>query len=284
MSTGSFEPAALDNRCRSAILAPMHVEPEKFQRIVRDTFVAQAEHHEVLGSTNDLARQYAQDGAERRLPLLILAEGQTAGRGRGSNRWWTGRGSLAFSLLLPARAIPHEQTRPPLSGPPLGGLAAAVAVVEAVQPLLSQQSASVHWPNDVYVGERKLAGILIEVLADRRYVLGMGLNANNSSDEAPPELRQKVVALCDLMGRPVDRIELLTAILQRLEKQLETMAHQPQEVARQANRLCGQRGQTLSLRTGTETTTGRCLGIGDDGGLLLETDAGKKTFYTGTLH
>ncbi len=262
----------------------MHVEPEKIQLIVRDTFVAQAEHHEVLGSTNDLAKQYAQDGVERRLPLLILADRQTAGRGRGSNRWWTGRGSLAFSLLLPARAIPHEQTRPPLSGPPLGGLAAAVAVVEAVQPLLSEQIASVHWPNDVYVGERKLAGILIEVLADRRHVLGIGLNTNNSSADAPPELRQKVVALCDLIGRPVDRIEVLTAILQRLEKQFETMAHRPQEVARQANRLCAQAGKTLSLQTGTDTTTGRCLGIADDGGLLLETERGRRTFYTGTLH
>ncbi len=257
----------------------MHAEPEKFQLIVRDTFVAQAEHHEVLGSTNDLARQYAQDGTERRLPLLILADRQTAGRGRGSNRWWTGRGSLAFSLLLPAESIAHNQTQPSLAG-----LAAAVAIVEAVQPLLSEQNVGVHWPNDVYVGERKLAGILIEVLADRRHVLGMGLNTNNSSVEAPPELRQKVVALCDLIGQSVNRIEVLTAILQRLEKQLETMAHSPQEVARQANRLCAQTGKTLSLQTGTATTTGRCLGIGDDGGLLLETDTGQKTFYTGTLH
>ncbi len=257
----------------------MQAEPEKIQLLVRDTFIAQAEHHEVLGSTNDLARERAQDGDERRLPLLILADRQTAGRGRGANRWWTGRGSLAFSLLLPAEAIPAEQT--PL---PLIGLAAAVAVVEAVRPLLSQQIAGVHWPNDVYVGQRKLAGILIEVLADRRHVLGIGLNANNCSGEAPQELRQKVVALCDLVGRPVDRIDVLTALLQELEKQLDVLTRASREVARHADRLCGQKGETLTLRMGKDSATGRCLGIADDGGLLLETENGRRSFYTGTLN
>ncbi|MEA1951537.1 MAG: biotin--[acetyl-CoA-carboxylase] ligase [Planctomycetota bacterium] len=257
----------------------MQPDQQNLQQIVRHTFVAQAEHHEELGSTNDLARQYVHDDADRSLPLLILADRQTAGRGRGSNRWWTGPGSLAFSLLLPESAIPQDQTRPPMAG-----LAAAVALVDTVAPLLPQQSASVHWPNDVYVGQRKLAGILIEVLADRRHVLGIGLNANNRIDDAPPELRQKVVALRDLVGRPVERIELLTTIMQRLQEQLETLVHRPEEIARRANRLCGQTGQTLTLRTGTQTTTGRCLGIAEDGGLLLETDAGRKEFYTGTLY
>ena len=129
-----------------------------------------------------------------------------------------------------------------------------------------------------------MAGILVEVLADRRQVLGIGLNINNTTTDAPRELRQKVVALCDLLGHPLDRIDVLVALLQQLEKHLETLSHSPQEIARRANRLCGQKGKALTLKTGKAATTGRCLGIADDGGMLLETKHGRKTFYTGTLH
>ena len=68
-------------------------------RILRETFVVEAEHREELGSTNDRALERAKQGATH-LPLLVIADRQTAGRGRGGNRWWTGPGSLAFSLLL----------------------------------------------------------------------------------------------------------------------------------------------------------------------------------------
>ena len=244
------------------------------ERIISETFVARAEHHAVLGSTNDLARQY--NGS--RLPLLIIADRQTAGRGRGTNRWWTGEGSLAFSLLLPVDMFPADQTHPPLAG-----LAAAVAIVEAVEPLIHDQGASIHWPNDVYVGDRKLAGILIEVLSDRRHVLGIGLNANNSSREAPVELRQKAVALRDLIGRPLDRTDVLIALLSRLEKQLDRLAESPAKVAQEAGRLCGQVGQSLVIKMGTKTERGRCLGIADDGGLMLATPDGQRTFHSGTL-
>ena len=245
------------------------------ERIIRETFVARAEHHAVLGSTNDLARQHN----DSRLPLLIIADRQTAGRGRGANRWWTGEGSLAFSLLLPADMFPSGQTRPPLAG-----LAAAVAIVEVVEPLIPGQSVSIHWPNDVYVGDRKLAGILVEVLSDRRHVLGIGLNTNNATSEAPVELRKKVVTLRDLIGRPLDRADVLIGLLGRLEKQLDRLAERPVEVAREAGRLCGQVGQSLLIKMGTKTERGRCLGIADDGGLMLAAADGPRTFHSGTLH
>ena len=77
-------------------------------RILRETFVVEVEHHDELGSTNDRAMQRAKQGASR-LPLLVIADRQTAGRGRGGNRWWTGPGSLAFSLLLESAAVESEE-------------------------------------------------------------------------------------------------------------------------------------------------------------------------------
>ena len=99
-------------------------------RVLRETTIARAEHHPALASTNDRAAECAAQGVKD-LPLVVVADQQTAGRGRGSNRWWTGPGGLAFSLLVDAETVAADAERSPLVS-----LAAAVAVVEAVAPLL----------------------------------------------------------------------------------------------------------------------------------------------------
>ncbi len=103
--------------------------------LIRRTFVARVEHHATLSSTNDRARACAAEGLGP-LPLLIVADEQTAGRGRGENRWWTGRGSLACSLLVDHDALEIDRHR----SSPLVALATAVAIVETVAPLLADQT------------------------------------------------------------------------------------------------------------------------------------------------
>ena len=76
-------------------------------RILRETFVVEVEQHAELASTNDRAAQRAKQGAKK-LPLLVISDRQTAGRGRGGNRWWTGAGSLAFSLLFDSAAFENN--------------------------------------------------------------------------------------------------------------------------------------------------------------------------------
>ena len=106
--------------------------PLDIDRILRETFVARAEYHPSIGSTNDRAAECAAQGAGE-MPLLVVADRQTAGRGRGANRWWTGPGALAFSLLVDGRTVGADGGRSPLVA-----LAAAVAVVDAVAPLLPE--------------------------------------------------------------------------------------------------------------------------------------------------
>src|SRR5438876_5258620 len=94
-------------------------------RLLAKTFLAGAEQHDVLSSTNDYARELP---AEAPLPHLILAAEQTAGRGRGANAWWTGRGSLAMSLVIDPAA--HRVRRQDVL---LVSLASGVALVETAR-------------------------------------------------------------------------------------------------------------------------------------------------------
>src|SRR5487761_503549 len=161
--------------------------------------VDRLEYHESLTSTNDYLREVAAR-VPRTENMLVVADRQTAGRGRGGNRWWTAPGSLAASLLFdPAARQIARRNFPMLS------LAAAVALIETVGPLVGQEEIGLHWPNDVFVAGRKLAGILVEALPDGKHILGIGCNVNNSLAQAPGELQAIATSLADLSGRTQHR-------------------------------------------------------------------------------
>ncbi len=254
---------------------PVSIDAE---RLLRATFVARIEHHATLGSTNDRAAQAAAEGAQE-LPLLVVADQQTAGRGRGGHRWWTGPGGLAVSLLLG----PEQFSAPIRSRAPLAALAAAVAVAESVAPVLPGHQVGLAWPNDVLVCPRKLAGILIEALADGRHIVGIGINTNNSLADAPPELGERAATLRDLTGRPQDQTQILIGLLGRLERNFAGLGSDGAGIAARADALCVQRGRTLCVQQGQRTLTGICRGIAPDGALRLETATGQQRLYSGVL-
>jgi BirA family biotin operon repressor/biotin-[acetyl-CoA-carboxylase] ligase len=266
-------------------------------RILRETFVVEVEHHDELGSTNDRAMQRAKQGASR-LPLLVIADRQTAGRGRGGNRWWTGPGSLAFSLLLESAAVASKadtssltmgrqfncrpnnlNCRPNI----LISLAAGVAVAETVEPLLKSNEIGIRWPNDVIAAGRKLAGVLIEVLPDGHAVVGIGINTNDSMAEVPAELLSFATTMLELSGARQDHAEILIALLNRLERHIVTLKRDPDEIAARADALCLQRGKPIALQHGRQSIAGLCRGIAPDGALLLETPDGLRSYYSGTI-
>lgn len=244
-------------------------------RLRRSGWLATVEYHESLGSTNDRARELP---SETVLPALVVAGTQTAGRGRGENRWWTGRGALAFSLALDPQSVGlSPQLLPRLS------LASAAAVVEAIGPWLPPGRLGMRWPNDVYFDQQKLSGVLVEQPSPGRTVIGIGLNVNNSLAEAPPEVREVAASLIDLTGREHDGTELLLATLAALEGHLRELAHDPIGYGRRFHDLCLQIGQELTVDAGRDRIRGVCEGVSADGALRLLTPSGRRQIYGGVV-
>lgn len=236
-----------------------------------------------LPSTNDHALELAaEDHAE--LPLLVLTETQTAGRGRGANRWWAAPGALTCSVLIEM----HPASLPAQSRPKVS-LTAGLAVCEALRELLRKQKASpqigLKWPNDVLLSGRKVCGILVEASSARadRLVIGIGLNVNNSLTQAPAELQQTATALVDVIHTPLDLTDTLIEVLQQLAAGLHMLTAADEALFECFKHYCVLQGRRVCLDLGTRQVVGLCLGIDPDGALVVDTDFGPQRFFSGVV-
>ncbi len=186
-------------------------------------------------------------------------------------------GGLAFTLLADTQSWEFPRERLAMTA-----LAAGIAVVDAIVPRLSGQRAGLHWPNDVYVEGRKLAGILVEVPVEGRLVVGVGVNTNCRIADAPADLAARVTTLIDLRGEVQDHTSLLVDWLAAWEEWAGRLRANPDEVGHRADQLCLQRDMPVRIRQGTEFHEGRCLGIAPWGAIRLEAQEGVREFYSGT--
>ncbi|HSV86678.1 MAG TPA: biotin--[acetyl-CoA-carboxylase] ligase [Levilinea sp.] len=173
--------------------------------------VPELRYFDSTGSTNDEALRWAEQGAPD--GALVVADTQTAGRGRMDRRWVTRPGvALAFSLVL--RPTPAEAGALGLFSP-LGALAVAAALIENYG-----LAAQVKWPNDVLLKHRKLCGILVEAVwmgsVARNVVIGIGVNVARHAVPPDDEVIFPATSVEDVLGKPVDRLELLREILEKL--------------------------------------------------------------------
>ena len=249
-----------------------------FSRLRRETWLKHVENHESIGSTNDRGMRLA---AESGLPCpaLVIAERQTAGRGRGARRWESGFGALTFSLILDRPAsLPRERTS-------LVSLIAGLAIREAIAGVARGSLVQVKWPNDVYLAGKKVAGILAETssAAPDRLVVGIGINVNNSLDDAPLEIQRRGISLVDHLEGRVEPTDLLVRLFVELELSVDRLAKIGGINVDCWRPHCLLTGRDISIRTGSATLTGRCLGVGVDGAIHLESDQGVIPVYAGEI-
>jgi BirA family biotin operon repressor/biotin-[acetyl-CoA-carboxylase] ligase len=224
-----------------------------------------------VDSTNRVLARLADRGAAE--GTVVLAEAQTAGRGRHGSQWFSPEGAnLYASVLFHPRIAPREL--------PMFAPIASLALAEAVW--LEGAPALIKWPNDVVVRGRKLGGVLVQapVISGRHayVILGIGVNLNVQPAELAAGLgatAEGAVSLQEILGREVERNAFAATLLNRLEKWHHTfLTWGPAAVRAAWQARDALHGRRLEARTDGEGCEGWCRGIDADGSLIVENDAG----------
>lgn len=248
-----------DEEFRSAELQPLQ----------EHAWLSSVEYHREISSTSDRALAWAGDAGSDALltPRLVLAGQQTAGRGRGKNAWWSREGALTFSLVL-------ERTQLGLASEQLPqlSLATALGVCDALVEIFPAGKFQLKWPNDVYLNDRKLAGMLLEAPPARRdrVVVGIGVNVNNSLAAAPEEIRDVATSLVDAAQGEQRLVDVLLAILSALQVRYASLADRTLDLPRAWRERCWLQGEMVEVILGREHITGLCHGLDNDGALLVQ--------------
>jgi len=232
------------------------------------------------------------------LPFVVAADEQTAGRGRQSNTWWTGQGSLALSMLLDAKQYGlTPQVSAQLS------LAIGYAAMQALRLITEETlhksksttqtdttgvdrslpNIEIRWPNDVYVNDRKITGILIEVPNMRHVVIGIGANTNNTVADAPEEIRDRIMTLSDVLGQRIDQSRFIFLLCREIMAILQFFPSQTPQLVEQIERNLYQVGKIVDISRENERITGHCLGLNTDGSLRILTETGEKAVVSGVM-
>ncbi|HVP22647.1 MAG TPA: biotin--[acetyl-CoA-carboxylase] ligase [Conexivisphaerales archaeon] len=232
-------------------------------------------YREQADSTQDMARKAAEGGCED--GTLVVAETQTSGRGRLGRRWDSDRGGLWFTVVIRPRGPPSVVQ--------VYSYMASLSVREAVAELVPERP-WLKWPNDVFIGGRKLSGVLTEVAASTdevRYVLvGVGLNVNNpvgSVGEAYSATSVKEAA-----GRFVDRNDLLASVLSRMNTRYEQCERDgPAAVIGAYRRSCSTIGKKVRVAYGDGSMEGLAVGIDETGALEVRSGGRLTKVHSGDV-
>jgi BirA family biotin operon repressor/biotin-[acetyl-CoA-carboxylase] ligase len=224
-------------------------------------------HFETIASTQSTAKDLAQAGSPE--GTLVIAERQSASYGRLRREWVSPRGGIWFSLILTPVFQPEKV--------PQLNLVLSMAISRSLERLGGGITPAIKWPNDILLNGKKAAGILVEMSAEvgklNWAVAGVGVNANNA---IPPALRDEAVSLAELLGQPVNRPQLVAAILEDIGELYALFTRRGfAPLAEEYNRRCTITGRHVRVRQGREVLDGTVEKIDNEGCLWLRQDGGR---------
>lgn len=203
--------------------------------------------------------------------FCVRAGVQTAGRGRDANLWHSPPGGLwlSFDLHYPMRI-------------PSFALYAGACLHALLQRLFGLPGLRIKWPNDIYLDDKKLAGILCEHKEQlSRYLIGIGVNTNVARDTSLAQYAAAI--LSDHLGFPVSNTLLADLLVQEIERNSGQLKDPASHIA-YVNRWLYGKGRLAQVLAAGETVTGRVAEVASDGSLLLLDAEGKaRGIYTGNL-
>jgi BirA family biotin operon repressor/biotin-[acetyl-CoA-carboxylase] ligase len=246
--------------------------------LVAKTLCEAAVFRRECSSTNDLALKLAPSADP--LPLLVVTDCQTGGRGRGSNTWWAREGALTFSVLLDPSSIGIDS-----SAWPLVSLSTAIAVADTLGEFCATTSVGLKWPNDVHLAGKKVCGILVEPArgVEDRLVIGVGVNVLNSLAGAPEEIQGLATSIVDETGDEYSPGEFLMSLLANLENGLKLLGSGKLDIKSRWAQQCVLAGRPISLESGDHRVEGRCAGVDTTGAILVESEGVTNAWFGGVV-
>lgn len=235
-------------------------------------FAQEVFHFKKAGSTNQIALELARKGYPE--GTLVVAEEQTAGRGRWRRHWHSSPGkSLLFSLILRPKILPVHF--------PQITLVAGASTARAVHRQTGIRI-GIKWPNDLIFQGKKLCGILVEATGEANclakfLVLGIGINVNQERDDFPLQLQDTATSLRMIKGEEVPREPLLQGILETLEDDYKEYCRSGFALVRQYwLQYEDILGRKVCLLTGNKEFYGKAVSLAEDGALVLRLPQGEE--------
>jgi len=239
------------------------------QRLKGSLFGKRIFHFFKTDSTNRVALELGHAGEPE--GTVVLAEEQTAGRGRAGRKWHSERAAgIYVTLLLRPKLAPVQA--------PLLTMMAGLSAHAAVQAVTGL-GVDLKWPNDLLIHGKKVGGILTEMHAEpgqiRFVIVGIGLNVNQ--EKFPGELANTATSLRVETGKPQSRMELLVRLLREFEGDYNRFVHEgvASVVARFESISSYAKGKRVRVTNGTETYAGTTAGLGPEGLLQVQRDDGR---------
>ena len=232
--------------------------------------------YETVDSTNDVAREWAENGAAD--GSVVIAEAQSSGRGR-VGRGWSSAPGLGLWMSVIHQPVVESDTLP---------LRVAVAVADALDAQLPRPQVMIKWPNDLLIEGKKTGGILCEAAWAGQelisVVVGIGLNLLHSEHDFPEEVRDAATSLRLTAGESVSRFAVAGAILAGLQRAARSsLQGQLHEQLTERDFLQGKSIDVLEPESGRRLVSGRARGISEEGALLVQSAGEVREVRSGTI-
>jgi BirA family biotin operon repressor/biotin-[acetyl-CoA-carboxylase] ligase len=231
-----------------------------------------------VSSTNSLALELVA-GKGAALPLVVTADRQSAGRGRLGRSWFADEGGLAVSLVLGKEHLPTD-----LRTWSMMALATGICVAETIEAFIGPLPVSLKWPNDVYIAEKKVSGILLEGGPQlSAIVIGVGINVNTNFANAPEDVRCRAASISEALSHPLDRWNVLEILLQRFAQWVPLWKSNPRCFIESYRSRCLLTSRKIVVQHGDRSVNGVCRGISGDGALMITKNHEQHEFFSGEV-
>lgn len=257
--------------------------PQEIQRGLSTNYIGKEIYYfPELKSTNIIAKEKALHGAEEiGEGTLIIAERQSAGKGRLGRKWFSPAGGIWLSVILYPQLSPSYISRITLM--------TAVAAVKACK-ICTQIKSQIKWPNDILINEKKVCGILTEMSAEldiiNWVVVGIGINVNIDHREFPEDIQENTISLKEVSGKEVLRVKLVQTFLQEFEKYYEILKRREFfSILKEWKLYSHTLGRKIRVDTGEKIITGEAVDINEEGALILKKEDGELVeIFSGTIN